>query len=207
MKTRNVTTTVLRRMGALGTATALAITLAACGDDDDNATETTGTSVASDIGTEGLTFADSYVGAKDADTGMTAVFGVLTNTTDEDIHLTEVTGDLAGEYQYHEVVDGVMRETADGITVPAGESLTLEPGGHHIMIMMWCPPGSRVSDSPAGTVIPSAVSRMTPSTTSWYWYSPARSPVTSVRWMSSSVVLVSTPKTAVIPVSASLAPT
>lgn len=134
MKTRKATTTALRRTGVLAAA-ALALTLAACGDDDDTTTETTGTSSVSDISAEGLTFTDSYVGAKTADTGMTAVFGVLTNTTDKDIHLTEVTGDLAGEYQYHEVVDGVMRETADGITVPAGDSVTLEPGGHHIMIM------------------------------------------------------------------------
>lgn len=135
MKTRKVATTALRRTAALGAAAALALTLAACGDDDDTTTETTGTSAVSDISAEGLTFTDSYVGAKTADTAMTAVFGVLTNTTDKDIHLTEVTGDLAGEYQYHEVVDGVMRETADGITVPAGDSFTLEPGGHHIMIM------------------------------------------------------------------------
>ncbi|MDN6661387.1 MAG: copper chaperone PCu(A)C [Corynebacterium variabile] len=135
MKTRKVATTVLRRTGALGVAAALALSLAACGDDDDTSRDTTGTSAVSDISAEGLSFTDGYVGAKTADTGMTAVFGVLTNTTDEDIHLTGVSGDLAGEYQYHEVVDGVMRETADGITVPAGDSFTLEPGGHHIMIM------------------------------------------------------------------------
>jgi copper(I)-binding protein len=134
VKTRNVATTALRRIGALGAATALAVTLVACGDDDDTSMETTATS-ALESSAEGLTFTDGYVGAKSADTAMTAVFGVLINTTDEDIHLTEVTGDLTGEYQYHEVVDGVMRETADGITVPAGDSLTLEPGGHHIMIM------------------------------------------------------------------------
>ena len=99
MKTRKVATTALRRTAALGAAAALALTLAACGDDDDTTTETTGTSAVSDISAEGLTFTDSYVGAKTADTAMTAVFGVLTNTTDKDIHLTEVTGDLAGEYQ------------------------------------------------------------------------------------------------------------
>ncbi|MFR4190824.1 MAG: copper chaperone PCu(A)C, partial [Corynebacterium variabile] len=99
MKTRKLTTTVLRRTGALGVAAALALSLAACGDDDDTSTDTTGTSAVSDISAEGLSFTDGYVGAKTADTGMTAVFGVLTNTTDEDIHLTGVSGDLAGEYQ------------------------------------------------------------------------------------------------------------
>lgn len=139
---RNVATTMLRRATALGAAAALSLGLAACGGDDDaspaSASAGAGTSVASgaaDAVAESLTLTDGYVGAKEADKPMTAVFGVLTNSTDADIHLTEVTGDAAGEYQYHEVVDGVMRQTADGLTVPAGGSLTLEPGGHHIMIM------------------------------------------------------------------------
>ncbi|MDN6259269.1 MAG: copper chaperone PCu(A)C [Corynebacterium sp.] len=82
-----------------------------------------------------MSLGEGYVGAKDAETSMTAVFGELTNSTDEDIHLTRVTGDLDGVYQYHETVDGIMRETDDGLVVPANGSVAMEPGGTHIMIM------------------------------------------------------------------------
>ena len=66
---------------------------------------------------------------------MTAVFGSLTNHTDTDIHLTKVAGSMPGIYQYHEVVDGVMREMEDGMTIPANETVEMAPGGHHIMVM------------------------------------------------------------------------
>jgi len=66
---------------------------------------------------------------------MTAVFGSLTNRTDTDIHLTKVAGSMPGIYQYHEVVDGVMREMEDGMTIPANGTVEMAPGGHHIMVM------------------------------------------------------------------------
>jgi copper(I)-binding protein len=141
--------TVLRRAAALGAAGVLALGLAACGSDDSGADATTSAAAASEAAStsasgarsedasqeDALTLVDGYVAAKTADKDMTAVFGELTNSTDKDIHLTKVTGDLDAVYQYHEVVDGVMRETADGLTIPANSSMTLEPGGHHIMIM------------------------------------------------------------------------
>lgn len=133
-----------RRLPAALAAASLCLGMAACSDDDTDAdsagnadnTATAGADAgASDASDADLTFSEGYVGAKDADTMMTAVFGELTNTTDEDIHLTRVEGDLEGVYEYHEVVDGMMRQTDDGLVVPANDSVMMEPGGHHIMIM------------------------------------------------------------------------
>ncbi|MGP9622067.1 MULTISPECIES: copper chaperone PCu(A)C [unclassified Corynebacterium] len=143
-----MTVTTTRRLAAASLAGVLALGLTACGNDDDSGDSSAGSSSSAasattdqsaeqsdDQSTDALTLTDGYVGAKDTETSMTAVFGELTNTTDEDIHLTRVTGDLEGVYQFHETVDGIMQETEDGLTVPANGSITMEPGGSHIMIM------------------------------------------------------------------------
>ena len=80
---------------------------------------------------------------------MTGVFGTLTNTGDADVRLTGGSSPLAGTVELHETVmsdEGmVMREADGGLVVPAGGSLVLEPGGHHIMLMNLTEP------VPAGT--------------------------------------------------------
>ena len=122
-------------------ATTLTVALAACSDDDSGNTAQSTNSGAADTTADGeaeqggVTLEDGYVGAKTPDKAMTAVFGSLTNHTDKDIHLTKVTGSMPGIYQYHEVVDGVMREMADGMTIPANGTMEMAPGGHHIMVM------------------------------------------------------------------------
>ncbi|MDN6325695.1 copper chaperone PCu(A)C [Corynebacterium sp. AOP36-E1-14] len=143
-----MTVTTTRRLAAASLAGVLALGLTACGNDDDSGDSSAGSSSSAasattdqsaeqsaEQSTDALTLTDGYVGAKDTETSMTAVFGELTNTTDEDIHLTRVTGDLEGVYQFHETVDGIMQETEDGVTVPANGSITMEPGSNHIMIM------------------------------------------------------------------------
>ncbi|WP_291478245.1 copper chaperone PCu(A)C [Corynebacterium sp.] len=134
-----MTDTTTRRLSAAALATVLALGLTACGGDSDSDDNGNGTTTAaaqsSDKSSDAVSFSDGYVGAKDTETSMTAVFGELTNSTDEDIHLTRVTGDLEGVYQFHETVDGIMRETDDGLVVPANGSVDMEPGSTHIMIM------------------------------------------------------------------------
>ncbi|MGV0868893.1 copper chaperone PCu(A)C [Corynebacterium kalidii] len=139
-----MTDTTTRRLTAAALASVLALGLAACGSGNDS-TDTTDTADTgqttsaagqdSNQSSDALTFSDGYVGAKDTETSMTAVFGELTNSTDEDIHLTRATGDLEGVYQFHETVDGIMKETDDGLVVPANGSVDMEPGSTHIMIM------------------------------------------------------------------------
>lgn len=64
---------------------------------------------------------------------------VITNTGDEDDRLLDGTASFAGDVQVHEmaVVNDVMnmRELADGLAIPAGETVTLQPGGYHLMFM------------------------------------------------------------------------
>ncbi len=100
---------------------AIALTLAACssGPSSDDASS--------------LTITDTW--AKAADEGMTAAFGTVTNSADRDITITAARSDAASAVELHEVVDDVMRPVEGGFTVPAGGSLTLEPGGLHLMFM------------------------------------------------------------------------
>ncbi|MDN5682745.1 MAG: copper chaperone PCu(A)C, partial [Corynebacterium glyciniphilum] len=86
--------TMKRRLTAASLASVLALSLTACGSgsndgNDSDAATTTGQDTGQS--SDALAFSDGYVGAKDTETSMTAVFGELTNSTDEDIHLTRVT--------------------------------------------------------------------------------------------------------------------
>lgn len=71
--------------------------------------------------------------------GMTAVFGTITNNSSEDITLTGGQTDVAAVVEIHEMamIDGEMKmqEIGGGLLIPAGQSVTLEPGGDHIMLM------------------------------------------------------------------------
>jgi copper(I)-binding protein len=67
--------------------------------------------------------------------GMTGIFAKLTNNTDHDITLVGGSTDIAPMVQTHEVVDGMMQEKKGGIVVAAGQTVTLEPGGLHVMLM------------------------------------------------------------------------
>ena len=65
--------------------------------------------------------------------GMTAVYGTITNNTGADIVLTGGQTDAAGITEVHEMamIDGQMKmqEIDGGLTIPAGQSIELEPGG------------------------------------------------------------------------------
>ena len=71
--------------------------------------------------------------------GMTGVFAAFDNQTDHDITIVGGSAEIAGKVETHEVVmvDGAMKMQAKegGIVIPAGETVTLEPGGLHIMLM------------------------------------------------------------------------
>jgi periplasmic copper chaperone A len=72
--------------------------------------------------------------------GMTAVYGTITNTTDQDVVLVGGATEVAGVVEVHEMsmIGGEMKmqEIDGGLTIPAGSSVTLEPGGNHLMLMM-----------------------------------------------------------------------
>ena len=73
--------------------------------------------------------------------GAKVAAGYLTvkNNGGEADRLIAVSGEIAGKSEIHEmtVKDGVMtmRPLADGLEIPAGGELKLEPGSYHIMFM------------------------------------------------------------------------
>jgi copper(I)-binding protein len=92
----------------------------------------------SQVDADALSLDDAWV--KAAEDGMTAVFGEVRNNTDHDINLVEAKYPDAKMVELHETSeDGSggmsMQEKEGGFDIPAGESLSLEPGGDHIMIM------------------------------------------------------------------------
>ena len=85
-----------------------------------------------------LTIDDQWI--KAVKSGMTAGFGVISNPTNKPITIIGARSPrYAGLIQLHEVAmsDGSMQmmEKDGGITIPAGGSVTLEPGADHLMFM------------------------------------------------------------------------
>lgn len=85
-----------------------------------------------------LTVSDAW--AKASDSGMTAAFGRLDNPTGGAVSIVSATSPAAATVQLHEVLVGAdgsstMAPKAGGFVVPAGGSLTLAPGGDHLMLM------------------------------------------------------------------------
>lgn len=86
-----------------------------------------------------LSIADPWLKATEEGVHMTGAFGTLTNETDKELHLVEVSSPVTERVEYHEMIGEpgsmVMSEMPDGIRIPAGESFELMPGGNHIMLM------------------------------------------------------------------------
>ncbi len=69
---------------------------------------------------------------------MLAAYMRIVNKSDEPRTLTAVSSSLFGEVQMHktEMQDGMMKMIRQKkLDIPAGGALTLEPGGHHLMLM------------------------------------------------------------------------
>ena len=66
-------------------------------------------------------------------------FLTVTNTGESDDRLVAASSNVAGRIEIHEMaMDGdvmKMRELADGLPIPAGETVVLQPGGFHLMFM------------------------------------------------------------------------
>lgn len=96
------------------------------------------TAVATKKAAETITIESGWV--KAAETGMSAVFGVLTNTGTKEITIISASTAASDAVELHETVmndsgEMAMREKDGGFTIAAGTSLMLEPGGNHIMLM------------------------------------------------------------------------
>lgn len=85
-----------------------------------------------------ITIRDAWVRASEYSAeagGMTGIFAEITNTTSEDVTLLGGATSAAMMVETHEVADGTMQMKQGGIVIKAGETVTLEPGGLHIMLM------------------------------------------------------------------------
>ena len=87
---------------------------------------------------EAVAVTDAWV--KAAEEGMTAAFGALTNSSDCAVTVTAATTAAAARVELHETVasdtgEMVMQEIDGGFVIPAGATLTLEPGASHLMLM------------------------------------------------------------------------
>lgn len=85
-----------------------------------------------------VTIEDAWV--KAADAGMSAAFGTLVNSGTEDVTVVSGSSPASAEVELHETVANesgamIMRPKEGGFTIPAGGTLTLKPGGSHIMLM------------------------------------------------------------------------
>jgi hypothetical protein len=120
-----------------------ALTLAACGDDDG------GSGV-------GLKVANAWARQSPAATTLGAAYMDLTSEKDDALVGASVDASIAGKVEIHEMVmadsssttmggmtettmgpmtgEMVMREV-DKIDLPAGQTVSLEPGGYHVMLI------------------------------------------------------------------------
>ena len=68
-----------------------------------------------------------------------AAYMTLTNKAGTEDRLTAASSDVADKVQVHEMsmVNGIMkmREVEGGLAVPANGSVTLKPGGYHVMLI------------------------------------------------------------------------
>ncbi|WP_447913001.1 copper chaperone PCu(A)C [Microbacterium phyllosphaerae] len=123
-------TTTLPRLATVTAVMLLALTGCAA----ESTPADTATKPAGDV----ITIEDAWV--KSADDGMSATFGTLVNSGDDDVTVVSVTSDASSMLELHETVENesgemVMREIEGGFVIPAGSDLALEPGANHIMLM------------------------------------------------------------------------
>lgn len=110
----------------------LAMVLTACASDDasSESTETTSDG-AVEVSTDPFSFVPIV--------GNTASYFTITNTGDVDDVLLSASTDGFGIVELHDTVveDGAaqMVEQEDGIPIPAGSEVVLEPGGLHVMLL------------------------------------------------------------------------
>jgi copper(I)-binding protein len=126
-----------RTIPAAVLAAALAVTLAACGSSTTDSGSSSTTSASPTASAAAITAAAP--GVKAVDSGMTAAFVVLTNTTGAEQTLVKAETSASPMVELHEMamIDGEMKmqQKDGGIPIPADGEATLEPGGDHIMLM------------------------------------------------------------------------
>jgi copper(I)-binding protein len=87
-----------------------------------------------------LRIVDAYARASSPTAKVGAIFFVIENGTDQDVHLTAAKSDIAGKVELHTHIDkgdGIMAmvEIEGGVEVEAGDRSKFKRGGNHVMLM------------------------------------------------------------------------
>lgn len=140
-------TSATRRVALTAAVAALTLGVAGCGSDDSPPSGTGSPAAAA------LVVDDGWVKAVDEmptsgspspsatmSMPMSALFGTLRNTSDEDITIEGGTSPSAEMIELHETVENdsgqmQMQPKQGGFVVPAGGTYVLKPGGDHVMLM------------------------------------------------------------------------
>ncbi len=104
------------------------------------ATPTTGSpEVTADATATGITAGDAWIRATLPDAPVAGAFLTITNGSGQADRLVAASTDAAERVEIHEtrMEDGMMkmRQLTDGIALAAGETVSLAPGGLHMMLM------------------------------------------------------------------------
>lgn len=128
-------TKIIARSAVTALAALLVLAVAGCAPSADGSPAP---AISTPVASEVVTVEDAWV--KTAEEGMTAGFGVFTNSGDQDITVVAVTTDAASMSELHETVEDesgamVMRPVDGGFVLPARSDFVLEPAGNHLMMM------------------------------------------------------------------------
>jgi len=86
----------------------------------------------------GVTITDAWIRSSEYSDhigGMTGIFAKITNRTNHTVVLTGGSTKIAPMVQTHQVINGVMSHKDGGIKIAKGATVTLQPGGLHVMLM------------------------------------------------------------------------
>ena len=128
------------RIGSALAAASLVLALGACGDDQDGAGSAEATAEASgEASGDAITVADAWSRQPAEGQTVTAVYGVVSNPTDEDATIVSAFTPVTDRVELHETIendDGTMQmqQKEGGFVVAAGGEFVFESGGPHIML-------------------------------------------------------------------------
>lgn len=126
------------RRRLVGVFAAGALMLSACGDSDN---EVTTEPTTDDAPQQDIEVNDPWYRTSSQDMG--AAYFEVVNNTDETVTLSDASApDALVELHETLMADGVMRmeHRPEGFAIEPGETLVLEPGGKHVMLMDFTPP-------------------------------------------------------------------
>lgn len=86
---------------------------------------------------DGITVTDAYIRGLPPGQSVTAAFMTLNNSTERACRLVGASSAIASsaEIHAHSHHNGVMSmRPVDAVNIPAGEAISLEPGGYHLML-------------------------------------------------------------------------